>query len=180
VGAHEIRIRQAFARDTGDVSNVLSEAAQWLEERGMPMWREDELTAERITRDVAEGHFFVAECAGKMAGTIKFQLNDELFWSDAPAGEAAFVHRLAVRRTYSGGQLSTQLLQWAVERATALGRQYLRLDCEASRLRLRAIYERFGFQHHSDRQVGPYFVSRYELPLMLRRGGIPNESLQPQ
>jgi hypothetical protein len=34
------------------------------------------------------------------------------------------------------------------------------------RPRLRAVYERHGFRHHSDRQVGPHFVSRYELPLM--------------
>jgi hypothetical protein len=27
------------------------------------------------------------------------------------------------------------------------------------------VYERCGFRHHSDRQVGRYFVSRYELPL---------------
>lgn len=54
------------------------------------------------------------------------------------------------------------LMRWAVERAAALGRRYVRLDCEASRLRLRAVYERFGFRHHSDRQVGPYFVARYE------------------
>ncbi|MEH2214010.1 MAG: hypothetical protein V7K84_25930, partial [Nostoc sp.] len=39
---------------------------------------------------------------------------------------------------------------------------YLRLDCDASRPRLRAVYERFGFRHHSDKQVGAYFVSRYE------------------
>ena len=45
------------------------------------------------------------------------------------------------------------------------GRHFLRLDCEASRPRLRAVYERSGFQHHSDRQVGPSYVSRYQLPL---------------
>jgi hypothetical protein len=38
----------------------------------------------------------------------------------------------------------------------------VRLDCEASRPRLRAIYDQFGFIHHSDRKVGPYLVSRYE------------------
>ena len=36
----------------------------------------------------------------------------------------------------------------------ALGFRYLRLDCVATP-RLRAVYERFGFEHHSDRQVGP-------------------------
>jgi GNAT superfamily N-acetyltransferase len=93
---------------------------------------------------------------------MKFQLDDPLFWPDASQGEAAYVHRLAVRRRYAGSGLSTELLRWAVDRTRALGRLYLRLDCAASRPRLRAIYERFGFRYHSDRQVGPYLVSRYE------------------
>lgn len=65
----------------------------------------------------------------------------------------------------AGDELSAELLRWAGERAKSLGRGFLRLDYEASRPRLRAVYERCGFQHHSDREVGPYFVSRYELRL---------------
>jgi hypothetical protein len=63
--------------------------------------------------------------------------------------------------------LSKAILSWAVERTRELGRRFLRLDCEASRPRLRQIYESFGFVHHSDRQVGPYFVSRYECDVRL-------------
>jgi hypothetical protein len=68
------------------------------------------------------------------------------------------------------------LLRWAARRAHAIGRSFLRLDCEASRPRLRAIYERFGFVHHSDRQVGPYFVSRYELDVTTTQH---NQSSEP-
>jgi GNAT superfamily N-acetyltransferase len=160
-----ITISQALPAETESVSSILLEAAQWLRERGIPMWRGDELSAERIESDVAEGYFFLARRGGEAAGTIKFQLQDTLFWPDTPEDEAAFVHRLAVRRAFAGGQLSALLLSWAAERAMGLGRRFLRLDCEASRPRLKAVYERCGFRHHSDRQVGPYFVSRYELPL---------------
>ncbi len=31
------------------------------------------------------------------------------------------------------------MMQWAAERGRALGRRYLRLDCEASRARLRVV-----------------------------------------
>jgi GNAT superfamily N-acetyltransferase len=73
------------------------------------------------------------------------------------------VHRLAVRRRYAGTGVSTAaMLRWAVERTRALGRPYLRLDCAAARPKLRAIYERFGFQHHSYAQIGAYYVARYE------------------
>jgi GNAT superfamily N-acetyltransferase len=160
-----ITISQALPRDVESVCSILLEAAAWLRERDIPMWRGDELSQEHIANDVAEGHFFLARCGGEAVGTIKFQLQDPLFWPDTPADEAAFVHRLAVRRAFAGGQLSARLLRWAGERAKSLGRHFLRLDCEASRPRLRAVYERHGFRHHSDRQAGPYFVSRYELPL---------------
>jgi GNAT superfamily N-acetyltransferase len=160
-----IRISQALPRDVESVSSILLEAAAWLRERDIPMWHDDDLSPEHIAPDVAEGHFFLARCGGEAVGTIKFQLQDPLFWPDTPADEAAFVHRLAVRRAFAGGELSAELLRWAGARAKHLGRHFLRLDCEASRPRLRAVYERHGFLHHSERQAGPYFVSRYELPL---------------
>ena len=160
-----LAIRQAVAEDTPVISDILLEVAHWLRDQRVPMWRDDELVPERIVGDVSAGLFFLAERAGEAIGTLKFQCTDAVFWPDVPPDESAFVHRIAVRRRFAGGSASWALLRWAAERAHALDRRYLRLDCEASRPRLRAVYERFGFRHHSDRQVGPYFVSRYELPL---------------
>jgi GNAT superfamily N-acetyltransferase len=148
--------------DIGKVAEILCEAAQWLEQSGNAMWRDDELISSRIAADANAGLFFISESDGEASGVIKFQLEDWQFWPDAPESESAFVHRLAVRRRFAGGEVSSALLSWAVERARSLRRDYLRLDCEASRPKLRAIYERFGFVHHSNRQVGPYHVSRYE------------------
>lgn len=155
-------IRQATREDTKIVAEILSEAAHWLEQNGMVMWRSDELVASRIATDIDGGLFFIAECDGESAGVVKFQLEDGQFWPDVPESESAFVHRLAVKRRFAGGGISSALLSWAVERARSVHKDYLRLDCEASRPKLRAVYERFGFVHHSDRQVGPYYVSRYE------------------
>ncbi|MGO9245463.1 MAG: GNAT family N-acetyltransferase [Verrucomicrobiia bacterium] len=158
----DISIRQAAPCDLEVVSGILLEAAQWLNDTGKPMWRDDELEPERIASDVVAGAFFLAECDGEAAGTVRFQLEDPQFWPDVYRHNSTYIHRLAVRRKFAGGDVSTALLQWAIERARSLGRRYVRLDCEASRPRLRAIYERFGFIHHSDRKVGPYIVSRYE------------------
>jgi len=164
--AMTISIRQAKPDDAQAVSSILTEAARWLEDSGMAMWRDGELTASSVDVDVGVGLFHLAEADLEAAGTIKFQLEDNLFWPDIRQEESAFIHRLAVRRKFAGGGISTAMLQWAVERARSLERRYLRLDCEASRPRLRAVYEGFGFRHHSDRQVGPYFVSRYEYALV--------------
>ena len=125
-------------------------------------WRDDELDPERIYQDVAAGLFNLAHYDGQPAGTIKLQLEDARFWPDFSGNDSAYVHRIAVRRQFAGMGVSTRMLKWAVNHAAALGRSYLRLDCEADRQELRAIYERFGFRLHSYRDVGPYHLSRYE------------------
>lgn len=140
----------------------------------MAMWRADELSGSRISDEVAAGLFYVVECNHEVAGVIKFQMEDAVFWPDVPPEESAFVHRLAIGRQFAGGAVSSALLNWAVAQTCSLGREFLRLDCEASRPKLRAVYERFGFVHHSNRQVGPYFVSRYEY-----RVHAPNNSVSP-
>lgn len=157
-----LSIRQATARDVDEVAEILREAARWLEESGMAMWREDELSPIHIAEDVRSGLFFLAECDGEAAGTVRFQLEDKLFWPDVPQDDSAFIHRLAVRRRFAGGEISSALILWAIARTHALDRRYLRLDCEAFRTRLRALYERVGFRFHSNRQVGSYFVARYD------------------
>lgn len=158
----QVSIRPAAPDDLEEVSNILREAAHWLEQTGKRMWRNKELLPSNIATDVTVGLFFIAACDDETAGVVKFQLEDQLFWPGVPQTESAFVHRLAVKRQFAGVGVSSALLNWAVARGQLLGKKYLRLDCEASRPRLRAVYERFGFRHHSDRQVGPYFVSRYE------------------
>lgn len=163
--ADTIVVRQAEPHDAAAVRDVLLEAARWLDAHGMTLWRDDELNTEAIDRDVGSGLFWIAEATGDVAGVVKFQLTDELFWSDVPNDDSAFLHRLAVRRSYAAGRVSVSLIEWAAVHAASLGRRWLRLDCEASRTKLRAFYERQGFRHHSDHRVGPYYVSRYERPL---------------
>jgi hypothetical protein len=157
-----ISIRQAAPQDLDTVANILTEAAQWLEENGMAMWRQDELLPEKIAAEVHSGQFFLVECDQEPAGTIRLQLEDKLFWPDIPQHNSVFIHRLAVRRKFAGGEISSALLLWAIARTHSLDRRYLRLDCVAPRRPLRAIYECTGFYFHSNKQVGPYFVARYE------------------
>lgn len=156
------RIRRAGPPDAGAIEAMLREAALWVDALGVVMWEEGELDPSHIAAEVEAGQFVVAEIGGDMAGAIRFQLDDPLFWPDLPPGRSAFVHRLVVRRAFKGRGISQALLAWAVNEARTEGRDALRLDCDADRVKLRALYEAFGFRLHSHRQVGPYYVSRYE------------------
>ena len=167
-------VRHADADDTPALVETLLEAADWVQRLdGTTMWVEGELDEARVKAEVEAGLFIVAELDGLVVGAIRFQLEDRLFWPDLDGHDSAFVHRLAVRRAYAGRGISTALLQWAVERARSLDRRFLRLDCDAERSRLRALYERFGFRLDSFRQVGSYYVSRYVLPIDGRPEGRP-------
>jgi len=162
---NHITVRQAQAHDAATVRSILQEAADWLTSRGTPMWRDDELAQDVIEAHVAKGLFWLAEVDGEPAGCIRFQTEDKQFWPDIPPGESAFLHRLAVLRKQAGGVVSAAMMQWAKEHAAALGKQYLRLDCESTTVKLRELYERNGFRRHSERHVGPYLVARYEYEL---------------
>lgn len=67
-----ITISQALPREVESVSSILLEAAEWLRERGIPMWRGDELSPERIKSDVAEGHFSWPGAAVKQSPQSRF------------------------------------------------------------------------------------------------------------
>jgi GNAT superfamily N-acetyltransferase len=161
-----IAIRQAQPPEAALVETILVEVSTWVDALGEVMWDTGELASERIADEVAAGQFYLALADGQPAGVIRFQLEDRLFWPDLPDDDtSAFVHRLAVRRRYKGQGISRALLQWAVDHARGLGRSHLRLDCDKSRPKLMALYEGFGFQFHSFRQVGPYYVARYVFAL---------------
>ena len=165
VGSWNVHIRLAVPGDGRAIEAMLLEAARWVDSLGVTMWEEGELASRRIRSEIRLEQFFIAECDGDPAGAVRFQLEDRQFWPDIPQDDSAFVHRLVVRRQYQGRGISTALLEWAVDRARALGKTYLRLDCDEDRPKLRALYERFGFLLHSFRQVGPYYVARYQYPL---------------
>ncbi len=157
----QIDVIQAEDNDIEGVSDILNEAARYLDSIGQTLWQCDELSTDAIANDVRAGLYFVARLGGKTVGTLRFQLEDTLFWPDVPAGSSAYLHRLAVVREVAGMGVSSRLLDWAKVRTRDIGRKFLRLDCEL-RPKLCAIYEKNGFRKHSERQVGPYCVARYE------------------
>lgn len=157
-----ILVRQAGLEDRKIVSDILSEAALWFKQQNMTLWREEELSVRVISPDIELGLFYIAFYEDSAAGVVKYQTEDLVFWSDIPHQDSAFIHRLAVRRSFAGGSISKVLIKWAINRSRQLGKRYLRLDCDAEGSALRLVHEKFGFRHHSNIQVGSYFIARYE------------------
>ena len=161
----DLEVRRATASDLSAVSAVLTEAAIWLEEKGIPLWDADSLSDSRIKTQVLNGEFWLFFRESELAGVVKFQLEDLIYWPDSIAGEAAYVHKLVVRRAYAGEGVSTRILEWAAKRAGELKRSHLRLDCEVSRDRLRRIYEDFGFARVGDIDLDGRIMARFQLDI---------------
>jgi GNAT superfamily N-acetyltransferase len=80
-----------------------------------------------------------------------------------PEGDAAYIHKITLKRSAAGRGLGRQIIDWAREKARKEGMKYLRLDTEARRAKLCELYESAGFTRHSERQVGRHYVARYEM-----------------
>jgi GNAT superfamily N-acetyltransferase len=145
-----VETRVATADDLDDVLDILNDAARWLASRGINQWRVDGFPRSLVAGDIARDEVYVARLDHRAVGTFTLQWSDEAFWPGA-AGEAGYVHRIAVRREARG--LGVELHK-AAERATvAAGRKLLRLDCYAGNHALCGYYERAGFVHRADIEV---------------------------
>lgn len=63
----------------------------------------------------------------EVIGALCLQWSDAAFWG--PRSDAGFIHHLTVRQSYAG--LGRELIAWADQRATEVGREFLCLDCWA-------------------------------------------------
>ena len=164
-----LEIRLAQPHEAALVADVLTQAARRLVDRGQALWGASEVAAQAVEPAVRGGMYHLALEGGEPVGVFRFQLEDPHFWPEVPIGSSAFVHKLAVRPDRQGRQLAHRLLTHACELTRRLERQYLRLDCQGGRPKLRQLYERFGLRHHSALQLGSGVYDRFEIDLSSHR-----------
>ncbi len=163
-----LRMLPACERDLGRVQELLTEAARWSREEGIEgLWRVP-YPAEWILPSLRRGEVFVAWLGGAPVGTLTFRWEDRPAWGDRPP-EAAYVHKLAVRRALKGARIGARMIDWAGDRAAREGREWLRLDCLRSHAKLRSYYESLGFRNVGEATVEGNVVTLLERPATRRR-----------
>lgn len=175
-------VRPAAAGDLDTVIGLLAGPTAWARQRGVAQWPA-RFPRAVLQAAVERGELYVVEAGGEIRGTITLALSDPEFWGDRD--DAAFVHRLAIRRSARG--LGRELVAWADEAAAAAGRRYLCLDCISTSVRLRRYYEDLGFRcvgersgpasHPHTAAHGPWRAALYERPVGAR--GVPGSGERP-
>ena len=146
-------------------SEILQEVARWLETTGEPLWEIEKLEPEALLTKNTLDELFLGRLEGTPVATMILQHEDIPFYPDDPPGEALYLHKLAVRRSASGHGVSTEMLTWAQDYATRLGKRYLRLDTSSERPKLNALYRKYGFSYVGFCQVDGFNANLYELEL---------------
>lgn len=149
--------------DIGEADRIIREAADWLTSAGMTLWGPEEVSFEALARVARDGELVIGRVRGEAAACMYLHKEDRLFWPEARAGEAFYIHRLAVARKFKGLGFSREMLDFAAEQARSAGCTHLRLDCEP-REKLLALYRGAGFARIDLEpiQVGQHFVVRHE------------------
>jgi ribosomal protein S18 acetylase RimI-like enzyme len=159
-----LTIMRGGLADIAEADAIIREAAGWLIRAGMELWGPEEISFEALRRVAEERELVMGRVSGEAAACMYLHKEDTLFWPEARAGEAFYIHRLAVARKFKGLGFAKEMLVFAAAEARAAGRAHLRLDCEP-REKLLALYRGAGFQRIDPEpiQVGRHFVVRHEM-----------------
>ena len=158
-----MQFRIATHQDVADVAGVLSAAAADLRQRDLALWSAAEVSEAAVEPHVNSGLYHVGIEGTKVVGVFRLQASDPSFWPEVPKGTSSYLHKLAVLPEGQGQGFAHLLLCHAVEVTQSKGLGFLRLDCMGGRPKLRAVYERFGFRHHSQIVRGGRVFERFEL-----------------
>jgi ribosomal protein S18 acetylase RimI-like enzyme len=143
---------------------IMQEVAQWCIDVGKPMWSLKELTRERLLcLPRVQDSFLVARCGGQPAASMILQWHDPQFWPMVKVRESGFIHKLCIRRSFAGKGLSRRMVEHAVNECRKRGIEYLRLDTDFTKPRLRGLYESMGFVKAGRRFVDGKDYALYEL-----------------
>lgn len=126
--------------------DIMKEVARWGRSAGLNVWKDEYLTREKLMVNVNEEDFCVGQVEGDNACCMILQWSDIFFWPNSIENEAAYLHKLCVRREYAGMGLPKKMVEFAIEECKKRNVPYLRLDTGWTNKNLCNLYKSLGFE----------------------------------
>jgi len=143
-----LEIKEAKLAESYKAFDLLREAAEWLNGKNIDYWQ-DWINPPKIFKDwIIQGfearqfHFVYED--SKLIGMFRLQWSDELFWGKQ-RDDSGYIHSLTVVRKYCGLGKGIKIIEKAEELCRKNNKNYLRLDCGISILKLCEYYKNQGF-----------------------------------
>ncbi|MVO90218.1 GNAT family N-acetyltransferase [Streptomyces sp. p1417] len=152
-------MRLAHPDDYESVAQIVRDRSAWLEERGLPTWRESAEKVAALTHS-GDGTTWVLEADGAPVGcTTVTDSTPPMAWSEQELAEPALylyttITDPRVRDAHPGALIAL----WAVDRAAREGKKWVRRGCRFEGLV--AYYQRQGFSlvHTMQKTHGPMYL----------------------
>ena len=161
-----LTIRPASPEELSVVMDIYDDAARWLHAQGIYYWAypQPRWIWDSVASDIEKGCVFLcrAQADGRAVGTLRILWADPAMWPE-DAGNAGYIHGLALHTEARGHEVGAAMLEWAKGHLRAHERIFMRLDCEASNPILRKYYERLGFAFRGEAAHDGYVGARYEM-----------------
>lgn len=147
----------------GDFLTILREVGQWLTDTNQEMWQLNTLTADNLIDEYTRHNCYVmyvdrgdddaADQPQEPAATFILQWKDPLYYADVPDSTAGFIHKVAIRRQFSGQNLFTYILDFCRSECLKRGIHEIQLETDATRPALMRFYEKHGFAPTYQKQI---------------------------
>jgi len=147
-----ITLRRGTVDDLGTIIRLIEEAAEWLRDKSTDQWARPWPNRagrdSRILASLSEGKTWIGWDDAVPAATITADPDEDPYWPDDLRREPAiYVHRLIVRRPYSGVGLGAALLDWAGWTARRdHGARWVRVSAWTTNVGLHGYYQGQGFE----------------------------------
>ena len=126
---------------------VMREVAAWGRGRGLRVWPDEWLTPEELlTAEAGPSSFYVGTVDWEEACAFILQWSDREWWPEAPPYEAAYLHKLCVRRQFAHRGMAARVVEAVKGECARRGVRFLRLDTGAEEAVVRDIYLAAGFE----------------------------------
>lgn len=129
--------------------SIMCEVAAWGRQQGFKVWLDEWLTKEAlITEDSQEENFCIGYIENESESACAFILQwaDAQYWPQAEKYEAAYIHKLCVRRNYAHMNMTKQVVECVKRECLKRGVKFIRLDTNIESKVVMQIYLNAGFQ----------------------------------
>lgn len=141
----DIKIEIAKEKDIETIHDLIVKRCKWFDENSIKQW--DMSYAKRYDKDYFKNQIntnlmYVAKYDETIAGCMLLKNKDEDFWQDDEP--SYYIHHLATDILYKG--IGKSLINFAINKARNDNKEYLRLDCFKSNIKLNNYYKNLGFE----------------------------------
>lgn len=141
-----MEIRQCDLCDTKIIEDILLDVWEWLHKNKNDMWNKDWLKWKNLSKQYKIQECFISYIDNIPAGLIILQKYDPSHWKEIKPNESIFIHKLTVKRNFSGKGLANFMMNFAKDYAKQNSIKFVRLDTLSTRTKLRNFYENSGFR----------------------------------